>query len=180
MVSDVQFFNHLFNHCRDHKKTMLWSWESKSPLRACLVVIWCVCEVHCFTEQCVSESLLLNAEIYVTMVISHKKKKCAKLQTDGVCRSFIRRCCSKRKAYWTTLIYQDLNEAKLSGMLSFSVAQYCCRTDKHVNNVLTDTLSPSLCSLKSASDWPLLFFMWMYFRLLEELLRPWIIFHIRF
>lgn len=52
------------------------------------------------------------------------------------------------------MIYQDLNEAKLFGMLSFSAAQYCCRTDEHVNNVLTDTLSSSLCSLKSASNWP--------------------------
>lgn len=136
--------------------------------------------MHCFTEEWICESLLLNAKN--VRYYGDFKKYTAPLMVCGNrwCASFVRgMCCSKRKAYWTTLIYQDLNEAKLFGILSSSAAQYCCRKDKHVNNILTDTLSSSLYCLYPYQTGLLLFFRWMYFRLAEFLL-PWIIFHIRF
>lgn len=101
-----------------------------------------------------SESWLLNAKN--VRYYGDFKKYTTPLLVCGNrwCASFVRgMCCSKRKAYWTTLIYQDLNEAKLFGILSSSAAQYCCRKDKHVNNILTDTLSSRLC-LISVSNWP--------------------------
>lgn len=102
-----------------------------------------------------SESWLLNAKN--VRYYGDFKKYTTPLLVCGNrwCALFVRgMCCSKRKAYWTTLIYQDLNEPKLVGILSSSAAQYCCRKDKHVNNILTDTLSSCLYCLISVSNWP--------------------------